>query len=110
MRGFTVNAATMAQGMATTWSLAMGDVLQLHLLVPPASLHVSGVQDMVLEPCMLDLPHRHPRMALALLHVHTHMGTMSVRSIQGSPAWEPCTQGQKQELMAPWCCCIQLQS
>ena len=70
-RGFPMNPATAESHSPRNGtdlrSWCMGDAQQLHLLASPALLHVSGTQDT--EPCMLDPPRRHPRVALALLHV-----------------------------------------
>lgn len=72
-RGFPTTVATTGSHSSRDGtdvrSWCVGDALWLHLLASPASLHVSGSQDMVPEPCMLHLPHRHPRVTLALLHV-----------------------------------------
>jgi len=70
-RGFLVSPGTAEchgpRNGPDLWSWCLGDAQQLHLLASLASLHVSGTQDTVLEPCVLDPPRRHPR--VALLHV-----------------------------------------
>lgn len=90
-RGFPVNPATAEshgpRNGTDLRSWCVGDAQRLHLLASLASLHVSGTQDMMLEPCVLDPPCRHPRVALALLYVpHTGDGSRVCQIHPGQPS------------------------